>query len=136
MKKKKGPLGAWVSALFGGRKKHILDGPGMINDQPWNGFTLSDADFRFSVRQSDFTFLLTGQCRGAAGEALELTEGAELSAEDLQFLRELALGELPDAAETVLSLTFPDGKERKKALPGDLSMQIYQRFLPYFQKAN
>ena len=144
---------AMLLSLFGCSKKHILDGPGMVNDQPWRAFTLSRSDayaqynFWFTVEQGDFAFLLTGECRDEDGNAYTIAEGVELSAEDLRYLRDLWLGDLPDevpggeddelivldAPEVTLVLTFMDHKEQKKSLPLDTSIEIYQRFLPYFK---
>ena len=156
MKKKKlavfALLTAFALSLFGCRDRHILDGPGMVNDQPWRGFTLTRTDsfsqynFWFTVQQGDFAFLLTGQCRDAEGELYTEEEGIELSAEDLQYLRELWLGDLPDATsdtgddaafpldapEVNLVLTWMDGSEQEKVLPQEISIEIYERFLHYF----
>ena len=144
-------LALFLSSLFGCSKKHILDGPGMVNDQPWKAFTLSRSDsysqynFWFTVEQGDFAFLLTGECRDEDGELYTIEEGVELSTEDLQFLRGLKLADLPDdipyeddglilldAPVIKLTVTFIDDQEVAKCLPEDASIQIYQRFLPYF----
>lgn len=144
---------AMLLSLFGCGKKHILDGPGMVNDQPWKAFTLSRSDayaqynFWFTVERGDFAFLLTGECRDEDGEEYTIDEGVELSAEDLRYLRDLWLGELADATEKTedepllldaptvkLFLTWLDGSEQEKILPSDTSIEMYQRFLPYFQK--
>jgi len=143
-----------VMSLFGCSDKHIVDGPGMVNDQPWKSFTLSRTDsnsryhFFFTVEQGDFAYLLRGECRDEKGNEYTLEEGVELSGEDLRFLRELWLGDLPDAPaeenndepipldapQINLVLTFRDGVQRKKSLDGETSIRIYQRFLPYFIK--
>lgn len=140
-------------SLFGCGKKHVLDGPGMVNDRPWKSFTLSRTDsesqynFWFTVEQGDFAFLLTGECRGENGEMYAIEDGVELSTEDLQYLRNLHLEELPDvienetideliildAPETSLMLTYMDGNEQEKALSGEESITLYKRFLPYFE---
>lgn len=142
--------------FFGCDKKHILDGPGMVNDQPWKAFTLSRTDsysqynFWFTVEQGDFAFLLSGECQGDDGERYCLEEGVELSSEDLQYLRNLRLHELADviptnvddelmildSPEISLVLTFMDGNSQEKALSSDSSIQIYKRFLPYFENFN
>ena len=148
---------AFFSLPFGGcGKEQILDGPGMVNDQPWKAFTLSRTDsysqynFWFTVEQGDFAFLLTGECQGDDGERYCLEEGVELSLEDLQYLRNLRLHELADvistnvddelmildAPEITLVLTFMDGNSQEKALSADSSIQIYKRFLPYFENFN
>ena len=140
-------------SLFGCGKKHVLDGPGMVNDRPWKSFTLSRTDsesqynFWFTVEQGDFAFLLTGECRGENGEMYAIEDGVELSTEDLQYLRNLHLEELPDvienetideliildAPDTSLMLTYMDGNEQEKALSGEESITLYKRFLPYFE---
>lgn len=149
-------LSLFSLSLFGCGKKHILDGPGMVNDQPWKAFTLSRTDsysqynFWFTVEQGDFAFLLTGECQGEDGERYCLEEGVELSTEDLQYLRSLQLHErmddvptmidddlmILDAPEVSLVLTFIDGNSQKKVLSSDLSIQIYNRFLSYFENQN
>ena len=140
-----------AAVLLGCKKPQVLDGPGMINNQPWKGFTLSHTDgtryyFRFVVKESDFGFLLTGECRDENGDLHVLEEGVELSAEDLQFLRDLWLGDLPDAVsspddrESVpadapdikLMLTWVGGTQQEKVLPEDTSILLYSRFLHYF----
>lgn len=156
MKKKRWMTGVIILAftlMVCGCKKHVLDGPGMVNNQPWKAFTLSRSDsysqynFWFTVQQGDFSFLLTGECRDEDGEMYTIDDGVELSSEDLQFLRDLWLGELPDAvpgddgdeliildAPTItLVLTWMDNTEQEKVLSHDISIQIYQRFLPYFK---
>ena len=135
-------LGLLALLLFGCGKKHMLDGPGMVNDQPWRGFTLTCAgedntyDFRFTLQQGDFAFLLTGQCRDGNGTLLVLEESAELSADDLQFLRRLRLQDLPEADGTqdiTLVMVWMDGKEQERELSKETAMEIYERFLPYFE---
>ena len=143
---------AMLLSLFGCGKKHILDGPGMVNDQPWKAFTLSRSDayaqynFWFTVEQGDFDFLLTGECRDEDGETYTIEEGVALSAEDLRYLRDLWLGDLPnptpeeedgpillDAPEITLLLTWRDGSEEEKVFSADTSIDIYEKFLPYFK---
>ena len=146
-------LALFSFSLFGCGKKHILDGPGMVNDRPWKAFTLSRTDsysqhnFWFTVEQGDFALLLTGECRGEDGELYVLEEGVELSTEDHQYLRNLLLHELMDdvpttddddlmildAPEITFVLTFLDESSQKKVLSSDLSIQMYNRFLPYFE---
>ena len=137
-------LAVFTLLLFGCGKKHVLDGPGMINDRPWRGFTLTYADgdsaydFHFSVQQGDFALLLTGQCRDVAGELLVLEEGVELSVDDLQYLRDLQLQDLPEpdsthgTPEIVLVMVWMDGNEQERELSKETAMEIYERFLPYF----
>lgn len=138
-------------SLFGCSKRHMLDGPGMVNDQPWKAFSLSRTDsysqnnFWFCVEQGDFAFLLTGECQDDSGELYIIEEGVELSTEDLQFLRDLNLADLPDAidfedeelllldAPTIrLTVTFMDDQSVEKSLPQATSIEMYRRFLPYF----
>lgn len=148
-------LALFSFSLFGCGKKHVLDGPGMVNDQPWKAFTLSRSDsesqynFWFTVEQGDFAFLLTGECRGEDGEMYAIENGVELSTKDLQYLRDLHLHDLSDVIEDdavddlmildapmiSLVLTFRDGNEQEKNLSADTSIEIYQRLLPYFENA-
>ena len=75
-----------------------------------------------------------------------LERGVPLSAEDAQYLRDLWLGEQPDvqpdgdddlilldAPDVRLVLTYNDGTQTKKALPGEISIELYHRLLPYFK---
>ena len=148
-------LALFSFSLFGCGKKHVLDGPGMVNDQPWKAFTLSRSDsesqynFWFTVEQSDFSFLLTGECRDENGEIYNIENGVELSTKDLQYLRDLHLHDLSDVIEDdavddlmildapmiSLLLTFRDGTTQEKHLSEDTSLDIYQRLLPYFENA-
>ena len=145
-------LALFSLSLFGCGKKHVLDGPGMVNDQPWKAFTLSRSDsesqynFWFTVEQGDFAFLLTGECRDENGEIYNIEKGVELSTKDLQYLRDLHLHDLSDvivddsvddlmildAPMISLVLTFRDGTTQEKHLSADTSLDIYQRLLPYF----
>jgi hypothetical protein len=142
--------------LFGCGKKHVLDGPGMLNDQPWRAFTVSRSDsyaqynFWFEVQKNDSGYILTGECRDEDGEmyVLEPEDGILLSTGDLQYLRGLWLGELPDvnsgedegepypldAPNVTFILTWLDGTQQEKGLPDDVSIEIYEHFLPYFTK--
>ena len=136
-------LFAMLLSLFGCSKKHLLDGPGMVNDQPWKGFILSHTDshaghnFSFEVQRSDIGYMLTGECRDAAGKAYELTaeDGFLLSAEDMQYLRGLWLGDLEDVPEgdtaevqtgPQLVLVMINGEELEKSLPEETSIEMYQ----------
>lgn len=139
---------AALLSLFG-CKKHLVDGPGMVNDQPWKAFTLSHSAsyaqyiFWFTVEQGDFAFLLTGECRDENDE-YTIDDGVEISAADLRFLRDLRLDELSeevssdddllvlDAPNVSLVLTYMDGTQQKKAISSDTAIEIYNRFLPYF----
>ncbi len=143
-------------SLLGCGKRHILDGPGMVNDPPWSSFILSRSDsyaqynFWFEVQKNELGFLLTGECRDEDGEmyVLKHEDGILLSVEDVQYLRGLWLGELPDvvsgeddgepfaldAPSITFVLTWLDGTQQEKGLPSDVSIEIYEHFLPYFKK--
>ena len=142
----------FVLSLFGCAKPQILDGPGMVNDRPWREFTLSRTDsyaqynFWFTVQDTKSEYLLTGECRDEDGNEYCMERGVPLSAEDAQYLRDLWLGEQPDvqpdgeddlilldAPEVRLVLTHNDGTQTEKALPGEISIELYHRFLPYFK---
>ena len=142
---------ATLLSLFGckGKDKFLVDGPGMVNDQPWKAFTLSHSAsyaqyiFWFTVEQGDFAFLLTGECRDENDE-YTIDDGVEISAADLRFLRDLRLDALSeevssdddllvmDAPNVSLVLTYMDGTQQKKAISSDTAIAIYNRFLPYF----
>jgi hypothetical protein len=141
-------------SLFGCSRKHIQDGPGMINDLNWKAFTLSRSDsfaqynFSFTVEKSGSNYLLTGDCRDEEGNEYCVEEGICLSARDIPYLRSLNLGNLPDvtpaspdegeefilldAPTITLFVTDPDGTVREKAMANDFSIDFHERFLPYF----
>ena len=143
-------------SLLGCGERHVLDGPGMVNDQPWSSFILSRSDsyaqynFWFEVQKNELGFLLTGECRDEDGEmyVLKHEDGILLSVEDLQYLRGLWLGELPDvvsgeddgepfaldAPSITFVLTWLDGTQQEKGLSSDVSIEIYEHFLAYFKK--
>ena len=142
---------ACLLALFGCTKP--VDGPGMVNDRPWQEFTLSRSDsyaqynFWFTVRVTDSGWLLTGECRDENGDVYTQETGVLLSEGDGQYLRSLWLGELTDvqpegdgdlilvdAPDVRLVLTLLDGTQQEKYLPEETSIEIYERFLPYFTK--
>lgn len=141
----------FLLSLFGCAKPQILDGPGMVNDRPWREFTLSRTDsyaqynFWFTVQDAKSEYLLTGECRDEDGNAYCMESDVSLSEEDAQYLRELYLAELPDvqpdgdddlilldAPDVRLVLTCLDGTQQKKYLTAETSIEIYNRFLPYF----
>ena len=143
---------AFLLALLGCAKPQILDGPGMVNDRPWREFILSRSDsyaqynFWFTVQDAKSEYLLTGECRDEDGNEYIMESGVSLSDADAQYLRELWLAELPDvqpdgdddlilldAPEITLVLTWNDGTQTEKALPGETSIELYHRFLPYFK---
>ena len=142
----------FLMSLLGCAEPQILDGPGMVNDRPWREFTLSRTDsyaqynFRFTVEDAKSENLLTGECRDEDGNEYTIETGVPLSEEDAQYLRNLWLGEQPDvqpdgdddlilldAPDVRLVLTHNDGTQTEKALPGEISIELYHRFLPYFK---
>ena len=142
---------ALLLTLFGCAKP--VDGPGMVNDRPWQEFTLSRSDsfaqynFWFTVQVTETGYLLTGQCRDEDGNEYIQESGVPLSEGDGQYLRELWLGELTDmqpdeddglilldAPDVRLVLIWRDGTRQEKDLPEETSIEIYERFLPYFTK--
>lgn len=147
---------ACIFSFFGCRNKHILDGPGMVNDLSWKSFTISRSDsyaqhnFSFTVEHTEKGYLLTGVCRGEYGDEYDVEEGMLLSAKEIQYLRTLNLGNLPDAvpaspdelediilldAPTIaLHIIYPDGTVQEKAMQKDFSIELYEWFLPYFEK--
>ena len=143
----------FLLSLFGCTKPQIVDGPGMVNDRPWREFTLSRTDsyaqynFWFTVQDAKSEYLLTGECRDEVGNEYCMERGVPLSEEDAQYLRDLWLGEQPDvqpdgvddlilldAPDVRLVLTWRDGTQQEKYLPEETSIEIYNRFLPYFTK--
>lgn len=80
------------------------------------------------------------------GTLFENEEGILLSSETVRMLRSLMLGDLPDAKpdsggddaflldapDYSLSLTYMDGIQQEKAITNQLSLSLYQHFLPYF----
>ena len=140
---------AWLLTFLGCAKEktHMLDGPDMEYQSPWRAFTLSRADsntqysFWFTVSDDGDQCLLTGECRDENGNSYIEKDGIEISAEDVWQLRWMHLDQLPDEEELptdmatiTLSLTLSDGTVVKKSASGNLSMEIYQLLLPYFEK--
>lgn len=145
---------ACIFSLFGCGRKHLQDGPGMVNDLNWKAFTLSRSDsfaqynFTFTVERCDTGYLLTGECRDQDGDEYCEQEGMRLSDDDIPYLRSLNLGNLPDlppaspdeaddlivldAPVITLSVTYLDGKTQDKIMTEDFSIQFYERFLHYF----
>lgn len=142
---------AFIFPFFGcSPKDHLLDGPGMVNDLTWRNFTLSRSDsnslycFWFTVEQTDNGFVLTGECRDNQGICYLCQEGMELSGDDIRYLRSLYLGDLPDYvadgeeelilddSSISLTLTYLDGRQGKKRCSPELSLELYEKFLPYF----
>ena len=140
--------------LFGcERDKLILDGPGMVYEQPWTAFTISRSgsstryNFRFTVSDDGDQSLVTGECYDEEGNFYTEEIGIVLSAEDVWKLRWMDLQtldppqEIPDDLEPILDdnkitlfLVRPNGETVEKRASGDLSMEIYQLLLPYFEK--
>ena len=147
---------ACIFSFFGCRNKRILDGPGMINDLNWKAFTVSRSDsyaqhnFSFTVERTENGYLLTGECRGEYGDEYDVEEGMLLPTREIQYLRTLNLGDLPDAnpaspdelddilildAPTItLHVIYLDGTVQEKVMQEDFSIELYKRFLPYFEK--
>ena len=147
---------ACIFSFFGCRNKRILDGPGMINDLNWKAFTVARSDsyaqhnFSFTVERTENGYLLTGECRGEYGDEYDVEEGMLLPTREIQYLRTLNLGDLPDAnpaspdelddilildAPTItLHVIYLDGTVQEKAMQEDFSIELYKRFLPYFEK--
>lgn len=148
---------AWLCALFGCNKdKYILDGPGMVNDHPWQSFTVSRSDsyaqhnFWFTVEYRGTSHILTGECRTEDGDQISIEDGVTLSKEDDKYLVNLWLASLPDvepdkgdiddepipldSPDYYLTLTMMDDTTTEKAVTGDLTLELYERFLPYFEK--
>lgn len=149
--------GAFLAALFGcgNKDRHILDGPGMERNTAWDAFTVSRTDsnslyiFWFTVEQTETAYMLTGECRDEDGCAYTVTEGMELSAEDAIYVQNLCVADrqdilpddgfggeeliLMDAPDFSLILHCTDGSDCKKAITSDETIEMYNRFLPYFK---
>lgn len=142
---------SFMASLLGCSNHNMVDGPGMVNDLSWKEFTLSRCDsiahhnFSFTVCVSDEGFLLTGECRDQEGNLLTLEEGLRLSQADITYLRNLRLGDLEDARELPddlepiqdarqisLTVIYLDGTKQKKSLDSEITLEIYERLLPYF----
>ena len=150
-------VGCITVLLLGGclrqRDKYMLDGPDMEYQSPWTTFTLSRVDsntrysFWFTVTDDGDQPLVTGECSDENGNSYIEETGIAISAEDLWQLRWMDLDRLPDEEEwpedlelptdmanITLNLTLSDGTVVQKSPSGDLSMEIYQLLLPYFEK--
>ena len=153
----------WVAAMCaaclltllgcGKQKPFMVDGPDMEYQSPWTTFTLSRVDsntrysFWFTVTDDGDQPLVTGECSDENGNSYIEETGIAISAEDLWQLRWMDLDRLPDEEEwpedlemptdmanITLNLTLSDGTVVQKSVSGDLSMEIYQLLLPYFEK--
>ena len=145
-------------SLFGCRNKKknpfILDGPGMVNVPEFKRLDISRSDsyaqynFSFTLEESDFSFFVSGECRDENGTIYNLESGVcELSHEDYQYFRYLKLDSLSDvkkaevseeiildAPDCSMQLTYSDGITREKSVDTDLTLNFYNRLLPYFVK--
>lgn len=142
-------------SLFGCGKKDgfILDGPGMVNVAEWKKLDLSRSDsyaqhnFYFTLEQSDFSYFVSGECRDEEGTIYELESGVcELSHIDYMYFKDMQLdllenvntssteseAELLDASDYRLTLTYSDGVSYEKAMDINLTIEFYERLLPYF----
>lgn len=143
---------SFLFSLFGCGKKHVLDGPGMVNTLVWESFELSRSDsyyphnFWFSLTVDNGFYLLTGECADKEGNTYEAKEGIRLSNEEAEALRRFNLEKLPDKSEPTdeelilpldapairLTLIFADGSKTEKSVDGDTAIEIYEELLPYF----
>ena len=143
-------------SLFGCGKKDIfiLDGPGMVNIPQFKKLDISRSDsyaqynFFFTLEQSDFSFFVTGECRDENGTIYEIdTNSCELSHQDYEYFRNLKLDLLPEVVSTQeheeiildapvysMQLTYSDGVIREMSIDTDLTLNFYNRLLPYFVK--
>jgi len=143
-------------SLFGCGKKDrfILDGPGMVNVPQFKKLDISSSDsyaqynFFFTLEESDFSFFVSGECRDENGTIYQIdSDSCELSHQDYEYFRYLKLDSLPDAVPTQeseeiildapvysMQLTYSDGVTREKSIGTDLTLDFYNRLLPYFVK--
>lgn len=144
-------------SLFGCGKKDrfILDGPGMVNVAAWKKLELSRSDsyaqfnFNFTLEQTDFSYTVSGECRDEDGTVYELESGiCELSHTDYTYFKDMKLdslenfksyssdleAEVLDASDYSLILTYSDGESYKKSMDINITLDFYNRLLPYFIK--
>ncbi len=148
-------------SLFGclNKKNHILDGPGMINPDAWNQFSVSRSDsyaqhnFGLTLEYGNRGLMVKGELRGEDGSLYEDEEGIVLSKADAKKIEDLRPFDLPDVVSTepedggeepellvldapTISITvdFVDGRIVEKADADDFSLQVYQIVRPYFEK--
>ena len=143
-------------SLFGCRNKKknpfILDGPGMVNVAEFKKLDISRSDsyaqynFWFTLEESDFSFFVSGECRDENGTIYTLESGVcELSHEDYEYFRHLKLDSLSDVKKTEqseeiildaplysMTLFYSDGVTHEKSIDTDLTLDFYDRLLPYF----
>ena len=137
-------------------KKHILDGPEMVNKPKWNKLDVSCShsyaqyNFGFDVVDNGTNMLAFGECRDEEGTIYESREGIVLSSKMSFALRELKLDELddvkpctdPEILEAVildepsysLKLTFFKDLQIEKSVSDETVIQIYKILLPCFKK--
>ena len=124
----------------------------MVNVPAFKKIDISRSDsyaqynFSFTLDKSDFSFFVSGECRDENGTIYELESGScELSHTDFQYFNNLKLDSLPDVKKTEgpeeiildapdysMHLTYSDGITREKSIDTDLTLDFYNRLLPYF----
>ena len=141
----------WAS-LFGCGKRHILDGPGMINPASWDSFTVSRSDsyaqhnFYINLEQRNEGLFVTGEVRGEDGTIYADEEGIRLSRKAENRIRSLEPALLPDCRQvpqggeealdlSIIQITVicTDGRILKKTDKDDFSIRVYQIVLPCFE---
>ena len=152
---------SFLLSLFG-CKKHVLDGPGMINPASWDSFTVSRTDsyaqynFYIKVEQRNEGLFVTGEVRGEDGEFYIEEEGILLSKAVANKLYELQPALLEDCRQSSgenpgetflpddmivldqplvdLEVICTDGRVLQKVDQDDFSIKVYQIVVSSFEK--
>ena len=135
-----------ISLLGGCSKKHMLDGPGMINDLAWEDFTItgdgSFSEYAFSLTVQSGENRVYGELHDADGTLFQL-EATEIHPDDFRYLRSLYIGEFVEIKSDEqrnphvnMNIHYLDGTPEEKEISEELAAEIYARFLPYFDINN
>ena len=132
--------------LSGCMKRHVLDGPGMVNDLAWSEFTItgdgSFSEYAFSLTVQSGENRICGELRDADGTLFQL-EATEIHPDDFRYLRSLYIGEFIEikseeqrSPHVKMNIRYLDGTPEEKEISEELAAEICERFLPYFDINN
>ena len=135
-----------ISLLGGCSKKHMLDGPGMVNDLAWEDFTItgdgSFSEYAFSLTVQSGENRVYGELRDTDGTLFQL-EATEIRPDDFTYLRSLYIGEFLEIKSeeqrnphVMMNIHYLDGTPEEKEISEELAAEICARFLPYFDINN
>lgn len=149
---------SFLMNLFGCGKRHIQDGPGMINPASWDSLTVSRSDsyaqhnFYIKIEACNEGLFVTGELRGDDGTLYIDEEGILLSRKDADRIYALNPALLPDCppdttessdsdfafaldqSSVEIEVVCTDGRILEKADEGDFSLKVYEIVKSCFAK--